>query len=328
MVVSIYGGSAILPFKNPIVSLKRPKGKRYVDLKGWRELGEIIKNFKPDIIQANAADTLKYAVFSKMVFKWNVPIVYRNASASSFYIQNTFSRFFNYILLRNIDSIISVSESSKKDLNHLFPFTASKTWVIPVGIENEDRINSLENKFDKRSFNIIHAGSFTREKNHHGLLDIFKAVLKMNQHCVLHLLGDGDLKGEIETRIANENLDNKIFLHGGVKNPLAYIREADVLVLPSIIEGLPGVLLEAMYCKTPVIAYNVGGVGEIVMNGTGILVEEGNIEAFAKAIYQISEDPDFQKVENAYKMVMEKYVNSTLADMFYEKYLLTIESRV
>lgn len=318
IIVSIYEGSAILPFRDQVMSLNRPKRNRYFDFKGWQKLDEIIKDFKPDIIQANAADTLKYAVFSKFTFKWQIPIVYRNASASSFYIKNTLSRRFNAILLKNVDLIISVSEASKKDINFLFPFTKAKSFVISVGVEKQEV--ALKNIFNKNKFNIIHAGSFTREKNHFELINIFKKLVEENPELLLHLIGEGDLRKEIESKIAHEELQDSIILHGGVKDPLSYIKAADVLVLPSIIEGLPGVILEAMYCKTPVIAYNVGGVVEIANEHTGYLIEKGEQETFKNAILEILADRPENKIENAFKMVKREYMNEKIALKFVEVY--------
>jgi L-malate glycosyltransferase len=322
VIVSIYEGSAILPFKKSVNSLNRPKGNRYFDLTGWKKLSDLIIEFNPDVIQANAADTLKYAVFSKLVFKWSIPLIYRNASASSFYIQNIFSRRFNAMLLKKVDLIISVSEASKKDLNGLFPFTEPKSLVIPVGVEQQ-KIDSVE-IFSNKKFNIIHAGSFTREKNHFGLINIFKNLARENSDLLLHLIGDGDLREEIEYKIKEENLQDSIILHGGVKEPLAYIKAADVLVLPSLIEGLPGVILEAMYCKTPVITYNVGGVSEIVMDNTGVLIDKDDENSFAEAIEKCIIKPDQIKIENAFDMVREHFLNRSIAKEFLKIYATTL----
>lgn len=319
LVISIYGGSAILPFRNDVISLDRPKNKRYYDFNGWKKIAKIVSDFRPDVVQANAADTLKYAIFSKMLFRWDVLVVYRNASASSYYIGSYFSKYFNYFLLKKVNLIISVSEASKVDINRLFPFTALKTVVIPVGIEKQ-KIQIIQNQFDRNKVNLIHAGSFTREKNHYELIDIFKLLLNKSNRFNLHLIGDGDLKDDIEKKIFQENLKNEIFIHGGVNNPLSFIEAADILVLPSTIEGLPGVLLEAMFCRTPVIAYNVGGVNEIVFPETGILIEKGRKEEFVEAILKVSENNDKIKVQKAYEQVIRYYLNSELAKEFLKYY--------
>lgn len=320
--VSIYEGEALLPFKEDIINLSSEESNRYFDFSGWRKLNEIILNFQPDVVQANASDTLKYAVFSKMIFRWKQPIFYRNASTSSYYIKSNFSKLINSILLKQVDKIISVSKASKKDLNRLFPFTVEKTVIIPIGIES-----NIEKPIDLgiNRPNIIHVGSFTREKNHLGLLSIFKEVRKCKPNAHLHLFGEGPLRGQIESKVLELGLLENISFYEGVYNPLPYISGAQVLVLPSNIEGLPAVLLEAMYCKTQVVAYDVGGISEIISETTGSLVKKDNIADFANEILKVIDKPDDFKLSNAFIMVNSEYMNSRIAREFskvYEDYFL------
>jgi len=104
---------------------------------------------------------------------------------------------------------------------------------------------------------------------------------------------------------------------------MQFIKNADVLLLPSIIEGLPGVILEAFYCKTPVVAYNVGGIGEVVINNkTGYLVPKGNEEMFASSVLAaLDKTPaNDQLVQNAWQLVMKEYLNTSIAGKFLEVY--------
>ena len=320
--VSIYDGEAILPFKEDIINLSSEESNRYFDIAGWRKLNQIIINFKPDVVQANAADTLKYAVLSKMMFRWKQPIFYRNASTSSYYIKSKFSKLINSVLLEKVDKIISVSIASKKDLNILFPFTKEKTVVIPIGIESnsEKPINLGSNRP-----NIIHVGSFTREKNHLGLLSIFQEIRKTYPNSHLHLFGEGPLRKQIEAKVLELGLYENISFYEGVYNPLPYISGADVLVLPSNIEGLPAVILEAMYCKTQVVAYDVGGISEIISENTGSLVKKDDILGFSNEVLKIIDTQSDLKLMNAFTMVNSKYMNSRIAREFtevYENYFL------
>ena len=102
-----------------------------------------------------------------------------------------------------------------------------------------------------------------------------------------------------------------------------------VLVLPSLIEGLPGVILESFINKLPVVAYNVGGIKEIVIDKqTGGLVDENNETAFLQAIKESLFVPTQTIKENAYSLVSYNYTNKSIAKRFFEFYqkVLNIEN--
>ena len=326
-VCSVFDGESDLPFHKAVKSLNGNQNIRYLDYKGWRNLNEVISTYKPDLVQANAADTLKYAVFSKKIFGWKQPILYRNASISSFYINDAFTKKINSFLLESVDGIISVSRFSKDDLSYLFPVTEHKTEVIPIGIEEDETDTApMEiHEFKSNRINLVHVGSLTQEKNHFGLLEIFQIILEDCQDAHLHIIGEGPLKSAISKKIGELGLEHNISLHGEMKDPFRYIAQADVLLLPSLIEGLPAVILEAMYCKTPVVAYNVGGISEIMNKHTGYLIEKGEQEAFKNAVLEILAARPEEKIENAYKMVKAEYMNEKIALKFEEVYRRLLE---
>jgi glycosyltransferase involved in cell wall biosynthesis len=197
-----------------------------------------------------------------------------------------------------------------------------KIQVIPNGL-NTSHLPTKLREFDSTAFNIAHVAGFSFEKNHLALLRIFKLIQDQIPSAKLWLVGDGPLKTSIEKDIENMNLRNVHFT-GSVINPLDYISSASVLVLPSIIEGLPGVILEAMYCKTPVVAYNVGGISEVVKSGkTGWLVKAGDESGFVASIKEVFE-ADQQLLNqikaNAYEMVLNHFDNRVIAQRFLEVY--------
>ena len=259
-----------MPWKGEIESLDASSNFRFFDFRAWKKLNKIIKEFKPDVLQANAGDTLKYAVFSKKIFGWQTPIIFRNASEVGRYLKSNHQKKINSFFYKNVAAVASVSHASQSDLVYHFPFLKNKTEVIPIGLEEECIPNSFT--FPENKKNIIHVGGFSFEKNHQGLIRIFNQIQSKEQNIMLHLVGDGPLRESIEKEVMAKNLQSKIKFYGFVDNALPMIAEADVLILPSIIEGLPGVLLEAMYSKTPVVAYDVGGISEIVNSNTGILI--------------------------------------------------------
>lgn len=319
LIVSVYQGNAELKWNEKIIDLGANPNYRYIDFKAWRNLNHIIKNFKPDIVQANAGDTLKYSVFSKKTFGWYTPIIFRNASEVGRYLKSGLQKEFNKYLYKNVAGVASVSKASENDLLEYFPFLDGKTQVIPVGLEKNENIASIVLEPEDYS-HIIHVGGFSFEKNHWGLIDIFEKVREKKKNVQLHLIGDGPLRGQIEELVKERGLEKYVCFYGFVNNPLAYIQAGDILILPSIIEGLPGVILEAMYCKTPVVAYDVGGISEILNKLSGNLIEKGNQDNFAKAIFNNLISPDTRKTEYAYQMVTKEYMNKTIAEKFMKFY--------
>jgi L-malate glycosyltransferase len=324
IIVAVFDNSESCKYKKPYKLLDSNPKARLFDLRGWRSLANIIKEEKPHIVQANAGDTLKYAVFSKIFFRWKQPIVFRNASTLSLYIKSPFQKIYNYLLLKYIDQIASVSDNSRQDLIKLFPKLNSKITTIPIGLENKVSVFNPFSSADKEQINLVHVGGFTFEKNHIGLLKIFKKLVETNTNVHLWLIGDGPLRNIIEAKIREFDFKDRVHCTGFVHNPLDYVSNAFALLLPSIIEGLPGVILEAMLYETPVVTYNAGGINELIKaNKTGWIVENGNETAFVEsvnAVLSLNEKERKQITDRAKGLVEQKYMNSHLAKDFIQLY--------
>jgi len=325
--VSLYNGEATLPYEQEIIILDEKSSNSPINYRGWKKLAQIIKEFKPDLIQANSGDTLKYAVFSKLIFGWKPSLVFRNASEVGRYLKSPIQKGLNKFLYKNVDWVVSVSQASKKDLISHFPFLKDKVDVVGVGLDSfKKQSPKVLKPLGKK--HIIHIGGFSFEKNHSGLLEIFELLSKERNDIHLHLVGDGPLKKDIEQLATQKNLSSKITFYGFVNDPLSYIQSGDILVLPSIIEGLPGVILEAMLCKTPVIAFNVGGISEVLNTSTGSLIMSGDNRSFVNAIIDTLKQSNIDQVEKAYSLVTNEFMNAQLALKFvnsYEKLVPTLE---
>jgi len=333
VLVSLFKGEEKLMFSGKQIHLGLSAKVRWLDYAGFKKLALVIQDEKPDIIQANAGDTLKYTIVSRVLFNWNKPIVFRNASMVSLYIKNSIVKKLNGFLYSKVDAIASVSHQSKADINQLFPITKDKSKVIPIGIESdigtvrkskEDRIGKTD------EIKLVHVGGFSFEKNHKGLLNIFNRFLVDYPNTKLKLVGDGPLRKEVEEQAKSIGITDSVEFLGFQSNPMQYVREADVFVLPSIIEGLPGVVLESFDCQTPVVAYDVGGVGEVVKNTeTGILVKRNDEGGFVKGIKETIEKPEekSERVKNAFELVQEEFRNEVIAEKFSAYYKEIIDSQ-
>ncbi|PZX47769.1 glycosyltransferase [Algoriphagus chordae] len=321
LLVSIFEGDADLPFKGKWIKLNKQVSHRFFDFNGWSQFSTIVKDFKPDIIQANAADTLKFSVFSKRLFGWKAPIIYRNANQMGDFIRNGFHQKFNQYLLNQVSGIVSVSNASAANLHDTFRFPQDKSTTIPIGIDSMDIDLKLQQKptLPMPEDFLLQIGGLVEEKDPLGMLDIFFEIHKDKPGLKLIFMGSGNLKSKLEDRIKELGLASKVQLIPSQQNIFPILSKAKALVMPSKIEGLPGVILEAMYCKVPVIAYDVGGIREVIKNENGWLVPAGKPVSFEKAIVSVlnSSKVDLKaKLFKAMELIEDQYTISKISNQF------------
>jgi glycosyltransferase involved in cell wall biosynthesis len=321
-IISLLPGTAELPFKGEVIKFNRQSLLRLFDVDGWKKLNDYIRNFKPDVVQANAGDTLKFAVLSKLIFRWKTPIVFRNANLVSDFVNSRAKRVFNKFLMSNVRYVISVSELCRLDLIKTYNFDQHRTIAIPIGVEstNERYVLPKDVKgFFESARVLVNVASLVPEKNHQGLLQIVKRIVSRYSDVKVLIIGDGKLRGMLAEQITQMDLTENVFLLGYRSDVLNILAHAKAMVLPSNIEGLPGAILEAFACKIPVVAYNVGGISEVITHRqTGWLVEKSNEQSFIESIDELlNNDSLVQSVtENAYKLVNDKFKNIRLAKAF------------
>lgn len=124
------------------------------------------------------------------------------------------------------------------------------------------------------------------------LLDAFARVVEEAPDARLLVLGDGPLRAGLEGRAAALGLSRRVWFAGHQPEVARWLAGVDLFVLPSLAEGLPMALLEAMALGRPVVASRVGGIPEVVRDGVeGRLVPPGDVEALAQACLAFLNDP-------------------------------------
>lgn len=325
IVVSIFSGQSKLPFNGEIIHLERPIEKRFFDLKGWKMFSQIVKEFKPDIIQANAADTLKFLISAKLLYGLaDSKLVFRNANKMGDFINSKLKWHLNNFLVGKLDYVISVSKECEYDFSRTFNFNQHNIETIEIGVEDvsiSKLPNDLEEKFNDSKV-ITHIGSFVTEKNHVGLVNIVQQLVIEFPDLIVLLIGKGNKEEEILELIKDKGLASNFHFLGYRTDVLEILKHSDAFVLPSLIEGLPGVILEAMFCETPVVAYNVGGVSEVVNSNTGFITEKNDESKFLEYTKEaLIKDPSvLNKISKAKQMVHEKFLNGIIAKRFLNAY--------
>jgi glycosyltransferase involved in cell wall biosynthesis len=137
-------------------------------------------------------------------------------------------------------------------------------------------------------------GRFSPEKGHMFLINAMPAINKKLPKLKIMLIGDGQEKENLQKRINELGLNKSVIFTGYQNNLGDFYMNMDLLVLPSLSEGMPNVILEAMLYGKSVVATRVGGVPEVVVDGkTGIIVEPQNSEQLSLGILKMFQNPDY-----------------------------------
>ena len=157
------------------------------------------------------------------------------------------------------------------------------------------------------------------------LLDVVDAVPQVR----LTLLGDGVDRPGVEAAVDRRGLRDRVRLRGSVADPAPALREADLFVLPSAAENLPLALLQAMASGLPVVASRVGGIPDLVRDGTdGLLVAADRPEELVAAVRALAEDPERRHSlgRSARARVMEGFSVGACVDELTEVYAVAMSS--
>lgn len=140
-----------------------------------------------------------------------------------------------------------------------------------------------------------------------GLEYLVEAIPQLKSSSVTIILGDGILRSQLEQQIAKRGLNGCVFLPGWVPQASRLLKGADVYVLPSVKEGLPFAVLEAMQAQVPIVATRVGGVPEVLDH---ILVDPCDPAALAHAIdLQLAHPQPSRRQPPDFRTMLEKTIS-------------------
>jgi glycosyltransferase involved in cell wall biosynthesis len=216
-----------------------------------------------------------------------------------------FKRFVTRRATRNI-----VCAYSQRD-NYSAIFRAKNVDVIP----NTRPVNRISAEAEKRKvkemdstkITLACVGRLTQQKNQRLIIDA-AALLHSTRPARVLLVGEGEDREMLE-RIARER-NVEISVTGHTNDVLQHLCNADIFVLPSLDEGLPGALIEAMAARLPCIATDIPGNNELIIDKrTGLLISPYSAESLADAVRFMIEHPDTKNtmVEAAFSHVLSNY---------------------
>ncbi|MEW6305895.1 MAG: glycosyltransferase [Verrucomicrobiota bacterium] len=224
--------------------------------------------------------------------------------------------------LKNADMIITRSKDLGNRLRQA-DFPAEKLRVIYNGVDTtlfQPRANQPADQQRSGRRSVLYVGNFESIKNPHLAVRAFAKLREQASDLDLELimLGDGPLKAELQKLGTDLGLGDRLRMPG-VCPPAEvaeYMRRASVLCVPSVNEGVPNVIYEALACGLPVVATRVGGIPEVmVYEHLGMLVESQDVSGMAQALQTIIErPPDFAAIQT----FIQNYSWPKTAERYYE----------
>ena len=297
------------------------------------KIHKLLKHISPDILHTHGGTAGFYGRAASMFgFKGAVIHTYHGIHYLNFeksFLKNIYKAADKY-LLRYTDCTICVAQNDFNIGLNAGIVKKEKAVVIHngVNVEKFNRASSSDYKIKlKNEPDEIIIGSVGRlhyQKGYDYLVDASAEVLKDFPKAKFVLIGEGELKSSLESSAKEKNVLSSFMFLGNQTDIPGLLSQMDIFVLPSLWEGLPLVLLEAMAAKKPVVATNVNGTVEIIESGKeGILVPPKNSTDLASAIKRLLNDADLREkyAEAGYNKIVSEFSLKTMVNKTEEVYL-------
>jgi len=310
------------------------------DLLAFINIYRLIKRIRPHIVHTH---TSKAGLLGRLAsFLARVPIIIHTPHGHVFHsyygpVMTKVFVFAEKILSFITDKITALTNRERDE--HLEEGIASieKYVVIHSGVMLDRLMNmnidagAVRGEFGiAQDSNVIGVvGRLVPIKGHKYLVSAAKRIIKEFRNTVFVFVGDGYLSSRLERQAESVGVRKNIIFTGWRKDAVEILDLFDILVLPSLNEGMGKVLVEGMALGKPIIASNVGGIIDLVRNGeNGILVPPGDSDALGEAILQLLKDKNLSEKlgKNGKAMVYPEFDASVMVkqiDDLYESLLVS-----
>ena len=277
----------------PVRPLMKRLVKRRVSSSYARALRALLGERKFDLVHAHLYGSVVAAAVATL--RTGVPLVVTEHSEAAW--RGKFARLASRWVYGQAAQVIAVSRVIGDRLVEEDGVTPSRIAVIPNAVSSVldgpamGPAAALPHEWREGPLVGIVA-RLQPEKGARMLLEAVPRVLARIPTCHFLLIGDGPLRGELERRVRRMGLEHRVHFLGFQANARSFIERLDVLVLPSLSEGAPLVILEAMAAGVPIVASEVGGIPEQIRHGReGLLVEPGDPAELAEACLCLLQNP-------------------------------------
>ncbi len=295
-----------------------------IDSKTIKDIRAYIVNQKIDIIHSHGYKSNYFAL--KAVQGTNTKLVATCHNWTSNTLKMKLYEYVDKKILRKFDQVVAVSNQIYQRLTDS-KVPGDKLKLIYNGISIQES-NSLSGSFkeeyhvppDTKCIGTI--GRLSREKGQIYLIRAFKQLIDKGSNAVLFIIGEGPQKEALQQEANKLNIDNKVIFTGYRADISNILASLDVFVLPSLKEGVPMILLEAMLAKKVIVATEVGEVPKI-LGKNGLLCPAGDTNSLIDSITKALQMPGNERAKigaNTYNTVINKYSQEKMVNEYDKVY--------
>jgi len=275
----------------------------FYDLKAFFALIKMLRHERPDIVHTH---TSKAGILGRWAaFLTGIPVIIHTPHGHVFWGYSGRRKTSFYIMLEKItaritDKIVALTQQEKRDHLHFCIASEDKFSVVHSGI-NLDRFSrmSVDSAAMKRRFGIPEGNlvvgttsRLTHVKGHKYLIEAAGKIVDVRPDTTFVFLGDGELLDELKNMASRLGIEENVKFLGWRQDVAEVVSTFDIFVLPSLNEGMGRVLVEAMALGKPIVANDIGGIPDLVVDGeNGYLVPVGDVETLAARIRRLLDDP-------------------------------------
>lgn len=170
---------------------------------------------------------------------------------------------------------------------------------------------------------LLHASGFTAAKRFPDIVHAFARVWRKRPSAVLHVVGDGPNRPQMEALAARQLPRQSFRFHGVLSKPqlAELMQRSSGFVLVSDAETFGCVLMEAMACGCPVLTTRIGGIPAVVREGEGLFVEVGNIDKIAEGMHRLLDGAHGLDLERISRDTRERFSHETVGRLLHEEHL-------
>ena len=265
-------------------------------VKEFIRLSKEIKRHNPLVVHTFLGNPNRWGVLAAKLA--GVPVIVTSLQ-NCYYYETLLQKLFDLFCLRFVACFVACSEAVRTFHINRKWYPESKTQVIHNSTDISkfnvptDKIAVRRRlQFPESSVIIGTVASLTEQKGHKYLIEAAKKITAKEKNILFVFVGNGGLRKNLEEMVCSNNLETSIKFLGLRKDIPEIMSSLDIFTLPSLWEGFGIVITEAMASGLPVIASNVDGIPEIVVDGeTGILVPPKSPQELAEAVLILAKDP-------------------------------------